>query len=249
MNRLAPAILLFFSLLQLCSCGVESSMEPTENEYVSAEYFSRFDGPNPYDAHFDSMPPGGRKLRVRSVGVLGRVFKDSNYKHLDAAAKIGIDPIHDISDLWHLKQPLVRIRSNRYYFVDDLTHSLPYLVPEAAGLLEEISRNWVDTLQARGGGHYRLKVTSVLRTPATVKKLRRRNRNAVETSAHCFGTTFDISYAKFICDSVNLPRTQEDMKNLLAEILYDLREQGKCYVKYERKQGCFHITARPKPQV
>lgn len=123
---------------------------------------------------------------------------------------------------------------------------MPYLVPEAAALLRDVGRGFNDSLAARGGGAYRVKVTSVLRTPVTVKKLRRRNVNAVATSAHLYGTTFDISYAKFICDSDTLPRTQEDLKNLLAEVLADLRNRNRCYVKYERKQACFHITVRPE---
>ncbi|MDE7153882.1 MAG: hypothetical protein K2O00_05500 [Muribaculaceae bacterium] len=245
MKSLVTILFVSFAMMQLCSCGGGVDVSSSETGMLGDEYFSRFEEDNRYDIHFDSMPPGGRKLRVRNVGTLGRTFNDSNYVHLAAARQLGIDPIQDMSDVWNNCRPLVRIRSNRYYFVDELTHSLPFLVPEAAELLEDISRSWVDTLHARGGGDYRLKVTSVLRTPATVKKLRRRNRNAADTSAHCFGTTFDISYAKFICDSVTTPRTQEDMKNLLGEILYDMREQGRCFVKYERKQGCFHITTRP----
>lgn len=200
---------------------------------------------NPYLQKFDSMPDGGRKLKINNVGVLGRTFNDSNYLHLQAAEALGINPIETTSMAWKNKRPLVKIETSRNYYVDELTHSLPYLVPEAKQLLEDIARTWVDTLNARGGGYYRLKVTSVLRTPATIAKLRRRNRNAVDASAHRFGTTFDISYAKFICDSVNIPRTQEDLKNLLGEILQQFRSEGRCYVKYERKQGCFHITARP----
>ena len=34
------------------------------------------------------------------------------------------------------------------------------------------------------------------------------------------------------------------LRLLLGEVLYDLRKQHKCYVKYEIRQGCFHITAR-----
>ena len=84
----------------------------------------------------------------------------------------------------------------------------------------------------------------MLRTPRLIRRLRRRNGNAVDTSAHLFGTTFDISYAKFICDSTRVPRTQEDLKNLLGEVVADFRARGRCYVKFERKQACFHITAR-----
>jgi hypothetical protein len=30
----------------------------------------------------------------------------------------------------------------------------------------------------------------------------------------------------------------------LAEVLNDMRKQGRCYIKYEVKQSCFHITTR-----
>ena len=30
------------------------------------------------------------------------------------------------------------------------------------------------------------------------------------------------------------------------EVLRDLKQAGRCYVKYELKQGCFHITTRMK---
>lgn len=200
----------------------------------------------PYDWKLDSMPAGGVRLKVNPVGgTLAKVFNDSNYLHLNASKALGIRPISRLSDAWHTRRPLVKISSNPDFYVDNLTHSMPYLVPEAAQLLHDIGRSFNDSLKARGGGAYRLKVTSVLRTPTTVKSLRRRNVNAVETSTHLYGTTFDISHAQFICDNDSMPRTQEDLKNLLAEVLLDLKRRNRCYVKYERKQACFHITARP----
>ena len=33
-------------------------------------------------------------------------------------------------------------------------------------------------------------------------------------------------------------------KGILSEVLEDLRLAGACYVKFEKKQSCFHITAR-----
>jgi hypothetical protein len=116
----------------------------------------------------------------------------------------------------------------------------------ALDLLTEIGRRFNDSLKQRGGGDYRLKVTSLLRTPTTVKRLRRVNRCATDSSAHQFGTTFDISYTRFVCDKFTVNRTQEDMKNLLAEILLDLRDANRCHVKFERFSGCFHVTTRPK---
>lgn len=192
----------------------------------------------------DSMPPGGKRIRVRMLGSLRKVFNDSNYIHLGVARKYGITPIMKLSDAWNLKVPVIRVVPTETYYIDKLTYSLPYLVPRAKKLLDDIAQTWKDSLTARGGGDYRLKVTSMLRTPATIKKLRRRNTAAVDSSAHQYGTTFDISFVKFVCDNPSNPRTAEDLKNLLAEVLYDLREEGRCYVKYEHKQGCFHITTR-----
>lgn len=200
---------------------------------------------NPYEAHFDSMPPGGIKMKINGLGgYLGRVFNDSNKVHLAAAESVGIAPLHTLGDVWRQAPRLERLQTCEAYYLDNLTHSLPYLVPKAHTLLKEIGLAFRDSLNSRGGGYYRIKVTSVLRTPALVKRLRRRNRNAVDTSAHLYGTTFDISYLKFICDSTQIPRTQEDMKNLLGEVVQDFRLKGRCYVKYERKQSCYHITVR-----
>ena len=97
---------------------------------------------------------------------------------------------------------------------------------------------------ARGGKKYKIRVTSILRTEGSVAKLRRVNRNASDASAHQFGTTFDISYSKFMCCDSSYVIRQEDLKNILGEILNNLRNEGRCFVKYEVKQGCFHITAR-----
>lgn len=199
-----------------------------------------------YEQHLDSMPPIATvRLKYENVGALGKVFNDSNYLHLDAADAVGISPITSLAGSWQLRRPLVKVESCKEYFIDNLTHSEPYLVPEAQLLLADIGRQFNDAVQTRGGGGYRLKVTSVLRTPDSIKRLRRRNGNAIDMSAHQFGTTFDISYSNFICDNDATPCSIDDLKGVLAEVLNGLRDQGRCYVKYERKQSCFHITVRP----
>lgn len=204
---------------------------------------------NPYEARLDSAPDDNcLRIRVRNIGPLNRVFNDSNRLQLEAARAVGIVPIETDDDILRLRKGLTHITSTENYYVDDLTHSFPYLVPEAAELLDDIGRSFNDSLAARGGGAYRIKVTSLLRTPATVKRLRRVNRNATGESTHQYATTFDISYSKFICDDASQPhRTFEDLKNLLAEILTGYQARGRCYVKFERKQSCFHITVRPSP--
>lgn len=201
---------------------------------------------NPHDSHLGYMPDQCSKMHINLLGgPLATVFNDSNHVHLEAAVACGNQPVAVASHVWNTSRPLFKVSSNEDYYIDRLTSSYPYLVPEAYNLLGEIGRNFRDSLESRGGGDYRIKITSMLRTEPSVRKLKRGNVNAVEGSTHLYGTTFDISYSNFICDSDSICRTQEDLKNLLAEVLFDLRRQGKCFVKYERKQACFHVTARP----
>lgn len=237
-------------LAAFASCGDPQPIDEVRPARGAEAVLAILDEPDSvvsiYDIRMDSMPDDGCiKMKINGIGgTLGRVFRDSNHVHYPVAVANGIAPVATVDDLRTLRRPLVRIASCREYYVDNLAHSYPYLVPEAADLLSEIGARFNDSLEARGGGSYRIKVTSVLRTPATVKRLRRVNRNATDSSAHQFATTFDISYAKFICDSITTNRTQEDLKNLLAEVLFAIRGEGKCYIKHERRQGCFHITVR-----
>ena len=188
------------------------------------------------------MATGVRSIKVRNIGPLYQVFNDSNHVQLEAARRLGIEPIEDLSKAYFTSRPIVKVESNEYYQVDSLTHSVPYLVPEAASLLEEIGKNFIDSLHRRGGDSYKIKVTSLLRTPRLVEKLRRINVNATDSSTHQYATTFDISYTNFYCLDNNRQINQGDLKNLLAEVLLDLKSQDRCFVKYENKTACFHVT-------
>ena len=92
-------------------------------------------------------------------------------------------------------------------------------------------------------------ITSVLRTENDVKRLRRRNGNASANSAHCFGATFDVSWKRFkkVEDKDGRPLqdvSADTLKLVLSEVLRDLRQAEKCYIKYELKQGCFHLNTK-----
>lgn len=187
------------------------------------------------------MMPG--RIPVYFTGRLYEVFNDSNHQQLTFAQSLGIQPITDIRGLYRTARPIVRVASCKAYTVDSLKHSLPFLVPEAERLLRDIGRDFADTLLKRGGSPHRIIATSLLRTPASVKRLRRVNRDATENSTHQYGTTFDISYVRFHCLDSTRQIGQETLKNLLAETLLKYRNQGRCMVKYERHTGCFHITA------
>ena len=188
----------------------------------------------------------GELKRIWYNGSYNRDFNDLNKVHLEAARKIGIDPVASREEAEHASKKMVEVRTNEYYEVEELTHSIPYLVPEAADLLEDIGRNFQDSLRNLNASLYKIKVTSVTRTVADVKSLRKRNTNSSLNSAHQYGTTFDVSWARYTKvdeeDTLNIDRDR--LKMVLAMVLRDLRRADRCYVKHERRQGCFHITAR-----
>lgn len=181
--------------------------------------------------------------RYNRIGRLREVFNDSNKYQYAAGERIGIKPITGLAEAYFTSRPLVKIETCRWYDLDTLTHSMPYLVPEAAELLETIGRNFEDSLRTHNARGHKFRVTSVLRTYHSVKKLRKINSNATDSSTHQLGTTFDISYAHFNNDGHSPQVCDEQLKYILAEVLYDLRRQNKCMVKFERKSPCFHITA------
>ena len=186
---------------------------------------------------------------IRGVISYKRSFNDLNDVQLATAKKIGIRPIATREDAEHIKGRLLEIQACERYGLDSLTHSIPFLIPQAVALLDTIGVNFLDSLEAKGLNPNRVIVTSVARTRQDVKRLRQRNTNASENSCHFYGTTFDLSWRRFekVEDPDGRPLqdvSADTLKLVLSEVLRDLRKAERCYVKYELKQGCFHITAR-----
>ena len=178
---------------------------------------------------------------------LGQEFNDMNDVQLEIAQKVGVDPVENRAAAELLSDKLVPVLDNSVYKVDTLTHSIPFLTKGSAQLLLTIGENFRDSLLRKGLNPHRLIITSILRTEEDVRVLRRGNINASENSTHRYATTFDIAYARF--DPQNkvkgcIDGSPGQMKMVLAEVLRDLRNESLCYVKYERRQPCFHITSR-----
>lgn len=189
-----------------------------------------------------------RRLKISpKVYNHARQFNDLNDEHLIYAKKVGISPIESTRQIMNITRPIVKLSTCDDYVIDNLKHSYPYLVEPAALLLHDIGAEFNRKLAEQGGGDYKIKVTSVLRTAESVSRLKRRNVNSTENSAHLYGTTFDISYVDFKEGNLNMRKhTDGDLKNLLAEVLLEMKENGRCLIKFERKQGCFHITSTGK---
>ena len=168
------------------------------------------------------------------------VFNDENDIQLAAAQRNGIEELQSRTGNYE-KFGLVPLNSNRYYYIQELKYSVPYLVPAARVMLNTVGKCFQDVLAEKyPDAEYKIVITSVLRTNDDVSRLVRRNRWATENSCHKHGTTVDISYHKFI--KVSGPDvTEYEMKEFLAQALAELRDKKICYVKYERR-NCFHIT-------
>jgi hypothetical protein len=190
-----------------------------------------------------------KKHPIMGVYNYKEAFPDSNDVQLTAALQYGISPLANRDELEQRKSEMVYVGANPYFHLDNLKRSIPYLVPRAAVLLQDIGRSFYDSLYVKHVPLHQMIVTSVTRTTDDVEKLRGHNKNATENSCHLYGTTFDICYNRYV--TVQPPQApirravqNDTLKWVLSEVLRDMRQQQRCYVKYEVKQGCFHITVR-----
>lgn len=215
-------LMVLVGIASLLSCGDKGRAEAASNVEMKRTY-----------------------TKIKGVTSYRRTFGDLNDAHLSVAIRKGINPLETRVGADTMHAELLRIVPNGYFAMDSLTHSIPYLVPSASVLLTKVGQNFQDSLKRKGLAPNRIIVTSVLRTKQDVKKLRRRNVNASLNSAHFYATTFDVSYRRFEpVDSLMGKEDSRKLKMVLAEVLRDLRKKEWCYVKYEVKQGCFHITSR-----
>lgn len=192
----------------------------------------------------------GKEVRSRIYSVPGfeASFPDQNDVQLLSAEKWGVKPVADSADASRHLSSLVYIGANPYFHIDRLRDSSPFLVPRAAVLLQDIGRNFFDSLQVKHIPLHKIIVTSVLRTKTDVAKLQTKNANAMTNSCHLFGTTFDVAYNRY--KTVEAPGEHrrevrnDTLKWILAEVMRDMRKGNRCLIKYEVKQGCWHITVK-----
>lgn len=244
-NRYLLGFAIIVALLALVRLAFEGEKswvgeETSENPAIAADTMS-IPAPAPTPAPA-SVVPTKTKHRINGVVSYHVEFPDSNDTQLTAAAQWGVTPVKNRQDAESRMKELVYVGINPYYHVDPLGASIPYLVPRASILLQDIGRAFQDSLYVKGIPLHNIIVTSVLRTEEDVTKLRRRNGNATENSCHLYGTTVDICYNRY--KPLSREVRNDTLKWVLSEVLRDMRQNNRCYVKYEVKQGCFHLTVR-----
>jgi uncharacterized protein YcbK (DUF882 family) len=140
---------------------------------------------------------------------------------------------------------LVKVSSGNKYLVERMTFSYPAITRESKMLLDEIGRRFRDKTSEKGLKEARFIVTSMTRKTESMKSLRRNNLNASENSPHLYGNAFDISYKRFIVRKWVVTNCDKKfLKDALGEVIWELREEGKCWATYEKGQSCYHIVLR-----
>ena len=192
------------------------------------------------------------RMNPKPVGTV-RVnkYKDLNDKQLIYAKKLGISPLKTNKAFLDTKDELLsdgkieKIKNGRGFIIGKLDYSHPYLVPEAAKLLDDIGKRFREKLDKNDKGNFYFKVSSLFRTEENQKSLSRSNTNASRNSTHLFATTFDIPYTKVIKKPFPWVRREvadATVIKLLSDAIGELRDEGRCLVVTEYNEKCFHIT-------
>ena len=190
---------------------------------------------------------GGHTFRQDNPEIDRRFqIADLGGQQLEAATRYGLSkPIRRRSGIWLRAWRRRKIKTNRYYLLDPMPHSNPYLTSGGKWVLKTIAKRFQKKLRKAGYREHRIIVTSMLRTREDIGGLKKINRVAATNSSHMYGTTFDVSFTRFNRISMDgMQPSNRLMANLLGEVICELREEGECWIIFERSQHCYHVTAR-----
>lgn len=140
---------------------------------------------------------------------------------------------------------LVKVNSGNSYVVEKMTFSYPCVTRATKDLIDEIAEQLREKTSQKGLIGVKFYITSMTRKTDNLRKLRRYNGNASENSPHLYGNAFDISYKRFIARKWMLTNCDRKfLKEALAEVIWQLRSENKCWATYEKVQNCFHVVAK-----
>jgi hypothetical protein len=167
--------------------------------------------------------------------------------YIESARLSGIKKCKDEKEILEraAQGKLVEIKDGKGYFVSEMFHSYPYLTRDARDLVLIISRRFNEKISGTRLKGSKFKITSLTRTTDKLKKLRGVNSNTSLNSPHLYGNSFDISYIKFKTKKLFLTNCDEKyLMEALAEVIWKLKKENKCWATFEVQQNCFHVVAR-----
>jgi hypothetical protein len=176
-----------------------------------------------------------------------RKLNDRIVDYSTAAKLSGIEVCKDETDIKNRisEGKLVKVKSGSSYIVEKMTFSYPCITPDSKILLDEIAGRLREKSSRKGLYGVKLIITSMTRKTGNVKSLRRYNLNASANSPHMYGNAFDISYKRFAARKWALTNCDiKFLKESLAEVIFQLREENKCWATYEKIQNCYHVVCR-----
>ncbi len=175
-------------------------------------------------------------------------LKDQLKDYISISRSLGIEPCLNETELQERVSigEIFPVHKSNSYVIDKMHYSYPYLTDASIRLLKEIEAGFVEKtsemIELKG---IKIIITSMTRTKEQLEKLRIRNRNASKNSPHLNGNAFDITYVRFKSHKLCLSHCDKKyLKEALADVIWQLRREQKCWATYERKQHCFHVVAR-----
>jgi hypothetical protein len=265
--------------LTLNACGDSREGEQGTDAPQPGLHAQPLAAPPPVDWHLveallveraDSVDTLLRRVPALTGAELGNLRRDVNAVHTARAQALGVRVRGEVDPHVESGRLVPLERNTRYWQVDSLNYSVPYVTPSKHALLVEIGERFHARLDSIGLPPYRMIVTSVLRTPEMQARLRRSNPNAAAgVSSHEFGTTVDLAYRRFAPPAGAVeaaefgvpPQMQTDLQMLsdsllfetarlrgaemqavLGRVLLEMRREGKVLVIMERAQTVYHTT-------
>lgn len=179
--------------------------------------------------------------------VYSRKLNDRIVDYSTAAKRSGIKACKNEKEISERvsEGKLVKVRSGNKYLVDRMNFSYPYVTKDSKILIDEIGKRFREKTSKKGLNRSRFYITSMTRKTEGLKNLRRFNSNASANSPHVYGNAFDISYKRFSVRKMALTNCDgKFLKEALAEVIWQLREEKRCWATYEKGQNCFHVVCR-----
>lgn len=185
--------------------------------------------------------------RISDYKVYSTRLNDKRSEYYSSSSVTGIPTCKNEKGLKEklLNGDLIIISQGKGYKIDKMTYSYPYLTQDTKLLLEEIGSRFSEKISKTRLKNSRFIVTSMTRTMDTAEELQKKNSNASLNSPHLNGNAFDITYVRFKSNRLIMSGNDKRyLKEVLAETIWELKKEKKCWAKCEKNQYCFHTVAR-----
>lgn len=198
------------------------------NNYYFQKYFTLYSV---------DCPPENKKI-------VSNKLKDHMKIYIKLTKKKGIKKCKNREELYKNKK-LLPVSSSDNFHIAKLKHSYPLLTKNGITLLEKIGEKFGEKLKGTNLEGAKFIVTSLTRTESSLSQLTKVNKNASKNSAHLYGECFDISYSNFLLPFKKLELCHKKyLKETLAEVILELRNNKLCWALKEFKEPCFHIVCK-----